>query len=360
MALKPSAFGKGGAQKTREDVESEAAAELRRALSGGDPRPGASRSPPRRRSQAPALPGVPSFGRSEPSVTPDDEKQALTELALQQFAEREVGSHRPDDPAQLTSAAASPEEMRNRALAELAERQARMALENPRPQPQTAPTGASERGSAPRRSARPGGVVSPSGPRVKRTSSDMPGAPRLTVAPTLTSSVRRSPVPDDILSPKTTTAGRPGGRAGADATPATGPAPAVRRREKAKAPAAGAGRSNAVAIPGALVTDPPPAAGVGELDLELPTNGRRAADRAPGAVTPARRADADGGYDPDEALAASSHCMMAALSMLLGSFEVLPPPRYDHPGRDARYDEIAREAAGLRDLVERFLDDLPD
>jgi hypothetical protein len=169
--MKRGGFGLGSSGgPTPEEVEREAAAELRRAMAGSGPR------------QSYTGQGRPSdwlAQHREPEIIPDtdpemdpemdgpgwrdgmtldEERRAVTDLAMQQLTERPFGSIRPEDTLPRPGGADDAEEMRNRALAQFLERQQR-APDRPVPSPR---------------------------PAVVQTRSGFSVSPRITVAPTLT------------------------------------------------------------------------------------------------------------------------------------------------------------------------------
>lgn len=183
--IRPRGLGMGPPERSPEDIEREAAAELRKALAGSGPRnsvPGVNFAAPGVRD------GTSESDRSD-GLTPDDERRAITDLAMQQLTDRPNSSIRPADTIALPGGGLSPEDMRNRALADMLDKQRRLARDRPMPPPPA------------NREAPPTG---------QRTSG-VTIAPRLTVAPTLTGSrpplpgeaaVRgNGPVPAEFLSP---------------------------------------------------------------------------------------------------------------------------------------------------------------
>ncbi len=207
----------GSSQHSPTDLAKEAEAELRRAGALGQPHrslgsmgsigPSGSGRPPSMGSKLPRGSTLPlGSTRSTPDDdeefygpddldddeyepwTPEEEARAVTDLAMQQLAER---GYRPGtsqyrgSPAPLLS---SPEEMRSRALADLAERQMRLAQQHPvgaRPDRiwETPSVGARAR-AAPILTAAPmvnlprdAGVPRDSGARASRGRSSLEGAP---------------------------------------------------------------------------------------------------------------------------------------------------------------------------------------
>ena len=167
--IRPRGFGLGPPEQSPEDIEREAAAELRKALAGSGPRnsvPGVNFAPPGVRDET-------SESDRSDGLTPDDERRAITDLAMQQLTDRPNSSIRPADTIPSPGGGLSPEDMRNRALADMLDKQRRLARDRPMPPPPA------------NREAPPTG---------QRTSG-VTIAPRLTVAPTLTGS--RAPLPGE-------------------------------------------------------------------------------------------------------------------------------------------------------------------
>jgi hypothetical protein len=163
--MKLGGFGLGSSGPTPEEIEKEAAAELRRAMAGSEPRP-----------QFSSRRGMPSDWLAEQlepddeegsgwrnGLTREDERRAVTDLAVQQLTERPFGNIRPEDTIPNGGGVGDAEDMRNRALSDFLERQQRMARDRP----------------GPPASGRPR-------PAVVQTTSGVTISPRLTVAPTMT------------------------------------------------------------------------------------------------------------------------------------------------------------------------------
>jgi hypothetical protein len=165
----------GPSGPTPEEIEREAAAELRKALAGSGPRNGpAGMIAPIRGTGGDPTPGAGVAERAD-GLTPDDERRAITDFAVQQLTDRPFGSIRPADTIPAPASGLTPEDMRNRALADALEKQRRMAHDRPAAAP-------------------PANRVAPaSGQRT----SGVTISPRLTVSPTLTGS--RPPLLGDTL-----------------------------------------------------------------------------------------------------------------------------------------------------------------
>lgn len=125
--MKFSGLGRGPTGPSPEDLEREAAAELRRAIGGA--------GEPRTRYPGYGMPSdwIAADGDAEAdderprSTAADDERRAATDLAMQQLTERPQGRIRPQDTLVVPMPSTEAEDMRNRALEAAVERQRRMA-----------------------------------------------------------------------------------------------------------------------------------------------------------------------------------------------------------------------------------------
>ncbi len=171
--VKRTAFGKGPSGPP-EELEREAAAELRRAMGGSD-RPRTRGVPAGWTPPEPTSEPEPEDDDGDeefdgvvpewmPGLTAEEERRAITDLAMRQLTERPGGTIRPADTLLPANSSDDAENMRNKALADFMARQQKMAKDRPRPAPRTA------RG----------------GPPVVQKTSGWTISPNLTTKPTMT------------------------------------------------------------------------------------------------------------------------------------------------------------------------------
>ncbi|MBW3580592.1 MAG: hypothetical protein KY431_06100, partial [Actinobacteria bacterium] len=136
-------------QPSREELEREAEAELERSMQRSRMQQSPYSSPQSSYGAPPPTPpSAPAWERSDPGpsdryweaprLSPAEEEEAVTELALQQLAERRGGGGSIEDHAMLRLHPSQAEEARDRALREALARQTRFAKpsrRSPVPQP---------------------------------------------------------------------------------------------------------------------------------------------------------------------------------------------------------------------------------
>ena len=174
--VKRTGFGKGPSGPSQEELEREAAAELRRAMGGSD-RPRTRGVPGGWTPPEPTPEPEPEYdvddGDEEfdgevpewmPGLTAEQERRAITDLAMRQLTERPGGNIRPEDTLLPANISDDAENMRNKALADFMARQQKMAKDRPAP---------SQR-------------ISRTGPPVVQKTSGWTISPNLTTKPTMT------------------------------------------------------------------------------------------------------------------------------------------------------------------------------
>ena len=285
--------------------------------------------------------------------TPEEEARAVTDFAMQQLAER---GHRPGTSQYRgtpVSVSSTPEEMRARALADLAERQRRLAEQHPlaaRPDRiWESPTVGARARAAPILTAAPminlprvAGVPRDSGARAsmgslpRETGAPPRGTPKGAFAQRVDAIKRRDaeggPPGDDAASTVVTTQRGVTRRS----TPRGTPGPHSHRNETGEA-----------ADP--LISNP---AGPASAD-----SGGRGSSSGPG--WPASSVGGGWSVDPRGALTGASHATLSAIAVLLASMEVLPAPLAGDADQSRLYVEVTRHMTRLSVLLERYLRALP-
>jgi hypothetical protein len=285
--------------------------------------------------------------------TPEEEARAVTDFAKQQLAER---GHRPG-PSQYrgtpATVSSTPEEMRSRALADLAERQRRLAEQHPlaaRPDRiwESPSVGARAR-AAPILTAAPminlprvSGVPRDSGARAS-----MGGLPRETGAPPRGTTSGAFARRVEAMKRRDAEGGPPGVDAGG--TVVTTRRGVTRRSTARGTPGPHSHRNeNGEAADGM----PSPPTGPASGDTGEPSS-------SPSAGRPAPSAAGRSSVDAQGALTGASHATLSAIAVLLASMEVLPAPLASDDDQSRLYAEVTHHMTRLSVVLERYLSALP-
>jgi hypothetical protein len=364
-----------------EELERQAEAEMRRAGALGNPSAGRWTPPPASAGSAGATAfggGDEEYGRVDsdddgPPWTAEDESRAITDLAMQQFAERGVRVS-PSTRAGSSYGApgSSPEEMRSHALAQVLQRQQRLAQERPVSARPEITVGARARAApiltaAPMVSvaARPAGVPRDSGARKEAMpmqtipDSDFEAEQAAKAAQAAQAEAEGGRVMARRgVTRRTGRGGRPdgGGRSGEVEGGLGGMRSRLRERRGLDPDGDAGSRAGGGAGAGAAAAD---AAGAPRRSRTSLTS--RAAGN--GDVAAAGHANGDSGVardlDPADALSAASHGTLSAIAVLLASMEALPSPRSGDEDQDQLYREVTQHMTRLSALLERYLGGLP-
>lgn len=285
--------------------------------------------------------------------TPEEEARAVTDFAKQQLAERGYRHGTSQYRGTPVPVSSTPEEMRARALADLAERQRRLAEQHPlaaRPDRvwESPSVGARAR-AAPILTAAPminlprvAGVPRDSGARASMgsLSRDSGASPQATPGGAFARRV-------DAIKRRDAQGGPPGVDAGGTvvttrrgvtrrSTPRGTQAPHSHRKENG---------------------------GAAEVTTSSPAGSTSADSGAGGSPSGAGRPEPSAGgrssVDAQGALTGASHATLSAIAVLLASMEVLPAPLAGNDDQSRLYEEVTQHMTRLSVLLERYLSALP-